>query len=96
MQVESYCSAKSILRLQELVKYYGLRWMYNPYPINPNKADSDWRVGIDYSETSEERAREFDLAWIQLKTPIVEKNRKYTLIHKIKVCIKGIFKINIY
>jgi hypothetical protein len=81
-------------QLQALVKHYNLRWLFNPYATNPRQVNSQWRVGIDYNNATPENARAFDLAWQQLTTPIVEKVRKYSLAHKIKVAIKS--KLNVH
>lgn len=57
MQIESYCEAKKVLQLQELVKQFNLRWIFNPYLVIANQPYGKWKVGIDYNNVGNEQAR---------------------------------------
>lgn len=91
MQIESYVNADKVKQLQDLVKQFNLRWLFNPYPATANNPYGKWRVGIDYSDVSNEQAKQFDLAWQRLETPIVEIIKSYSTSHKLKVWAKRIF-----
>ena len=82
------CPAHKVHQLQELVKAYGLRWAFNPYPKNPRDPASDWWVKIDFSDVPMERVNAFNAAWQQLKTPIVETVRKPTLWQRVRRTVR--------
>lgn len=76
MQVFMSIKASKLKQLQVLVGQYGLRWIFDPYPVSRDK-DGEWRVGIDYNGVSEKQARNFDMAWMRLNRPIRESVRSY-------------------
>lgn len=88
MQIESYCEAKKVLQLQELVKQFNLRWIFNPYPVIANQPYGKWKVGIDYNNVGNEQARLFDVAWQRIETPVNESIKNYSTGHKLKVWAK--------
>jgi hypothetical protein len=92
MQIQADCEASKLRQLQILVKKFDLRWVFNPYPKDSRKPHNKWRVGIDYNNISMDKAREFDLAWKQMETPIKETVKKYSVRHKIKVWFLALFQ----
>lgn len=88
MRVEKTIPASQVKKLQELVCAYNLRWLFNPYPILAGRPEGNWRVGIDYSNVSMEKANEFDLTWLSLTRPINETYRRYSWLDKLKQKLK--------
>lgn len=87
--VTAYVKAGHLKLLQEAMKGYSFRFMFNPYPIKPNDPlNSKWCIGIDYGSGPTEDIQEFERFWARLEMPIVEVRRESSLLHAIKPSLK--------
>lgn len=80
----AYVKYGHVKQLQEAMRNYPFRFMFNPYPLkHSDPINSKWCVGIDYGNAPTEDIRDFELFWTRLETPIVETYRKPSLFQKI-------------
>jgi hypothetical protein len=91
VSITAYVKAQHVKLLQEAMKGYEFRFMFNPYPVKrSDPINSDWRIGIDYGSATPESIQEFETFWLRLETPITETYRKTPLLRRLTNFFRGI------
>jgi hypothetical protein len=82
MQISTNINSKNLLKTQNLVKQYNWRF------ISVININSKHQVILNSNNNSNENINSFCKSFYSLDNVIVEKTRKYSLIHKIKIFVK--------
>lgn len=92
-QVTAYVKSGHVKLLQEAMKNYPFRFIFNPYPTKrSDPVNSKWCIGIDYGQATAEQVQEFECYWARLETQIVETYRKPSKLKWLSTLLSGVLK----